>query len=74
MLAGRHWGETVKDEPENFQGQSIETAVKVTLQRLVRCAPGQDKEKHQCSRDQLTREKGGTPGVEMGWRGGVTEE
>ena len=51
----------MKDGLENFQAQSLETAVKVAIQSLVRCAPGQDKEKHQFSRDQLTREKGRTP-------------
>lgn len=64
-------GERVKDGLENFQAQSLETAVKVAIQSLVRCAPGQDKEKHQFSRDQLTREKGRTPSVEMEG-GGVT--
>lgn len=37
VLVGQPWGifeETVKDKPEDFQGQRVEIGIKVTLQRV----------------------------------------
>lgn len=51
----------MKDELEKFPGTEHRDCSQGSNPEAHEVCPGQDKEEHQCSRDQLTPEKGGTP-------------